>query len=53
MRGTWGTREPSYQTGHRRRLDVRSIRLFPKLFPVGLMSCSGNTAEDGVKVDSH
>lgn len=26
---------------------MHSIRSFSKLFPVGLMSCSGNAAEDG------
>lgn len=43
---------PVIRLGRRRHLDVLSIR-FPRLFPVGLMSCSGNTAEDGVKVEFH
>lgn len=34
-------------------VDVHSIGLFPRWFHGGLMSCSGNTAEDGVKLDSH
>lgn len=34
-------------------LDVHAVGSFPIAFHVGLTSCSGNTTEDGVKLDFH
>lgn len=39
--------------GSRSCLDMCSVGLFPKSFHGGPMTCSGNTAEDGVRLDFH
>lgn len=44
---------PGTGPGSRSCLDMHSVGLFPKSFHGGLMSCSGNTAKDGVKLDFH